>query len=227
MNVSEWFNYFTGDTLFTLAFGKSYNMVKEGKGHWFLHGLQKGNYALATFGHIPWMYPFMRRLVFIFKANAVARDWCNEQTKERQSRDNGTKDVAYWFFNPTEPMSDDPKIDQMWAMADSRLLIVAGTDTTSSALTYATYRLCRDPTYTRKIREELAEHNINSSNITNIALQSCTYLQACIDESLRLHPPVPSGLYRITPSEGLTIGDTFVPGGVTVIMPTYSVQRCM
>ena len=227
MNVSQWFNYYTGDTLFTLAFGKSYDMVREGKGHWFLHGIQKGGYPLAYFGHVPWMYPFLQSLVFIFKAEAEARKWCTAQIKERQARDNGEKDVAYWFFNPSEPMSNDPKDDEMWLETDSRLLIVAGTDTTSAALTYATYHLCLEPMFTQKIREELAEQHIDSSNITPTALQDCTYLQAVIDEALRLHPPVPSGWYRITPPEGLKIGDTFIPGGVTIIVPTYSVHRCV
>lgn len=51
------------------------------------------------------------------------------------------------------------------------------------------------------------------------------YLQACIDESLRLFPPVPSGLQRQTPPQGLQVGETWIPGNTIVMTPTYLLCR--
>lgn len=61
--------------------------------------------------------------------------------------------------------------------------------------------------------------------IDHASLSKMKYLQACIDESLRLHPPVPSGLQRMTPREGLQIGETFIPGDTIVQIPTYTLYR--
>lgn len=46
-----------------------------------------------------------------------------------------------------------------------------------------------------------------------------------IEETLRLHPPVPSGLTRVTPPEGLNINGTFVPGGTIVSVPPWTIHK--
>lgn len=58
-----------------------------------------------------------------------------------------------------------------------------------------------------------------------LELQRCEYLTAVINETLRLHPAVPTGGYRQTPPEGITIAGTYIPGGVTIVAPRYSISR--
>lgn len=47
-------------------------------------------------------------------------------------------------------------------------------------------------------------------------LQNLAYMNACIDEALRIFPPVPTGLTRTVPERGDTVAGEFLPGGVTV-----------
>jgi len=42
---------------------------------------------------------------------------------------------------------------------------------------------------------------------------------------LRLHPPVPSGLQRQTPEEGLVVGSVFIPGNTIVQVPLHTAFR--
>jgi hypothetical protein len=51
------------------------------------------------------------------------------------------------------------------------------------------------------------------------------YLQACIKESLRLHPPISMELPRIVPEEGMLLCGKFVPGGTSVGCSPYIVHR--
>jgi cytochrome P450 len=131
----------------------------------------------------------------------------------------------HWLLNPLEPMSSDPKIEAKWLEGDARLAIIAGTDTSTAALSYLFMELCRNPTIASKIHAELTSHAITPATFSVSALQTCVYLNAVIDETLRMHPPVPDGVYRLTPPEGLQVGDTFIPGNVTIINPTYTLQR--
>lgn len=54
-------------------------------------------------------------------------------------------------------------------------------------------------------------------SLDDITLQRCTelqYLQACIEEALRMHSPIPIGLPRVTPRKGMIIDGKYVPGEV-------------
>jgi hypothetical protein len=59
------------------------------------------------------------------------------------------------------------------------------------------------------------------------ALASCKYLRACIDESLRISPPVGTTLWRDVPRDGLgqlTVDGTAVPEGTRIGVNIYSVH---
>lgn len=46
-----------------------------------------------------------------------------------------------------------------------------------------------------------------------------------IFETFRLQPGVPTGGLRITPPEGLLVGDICIPGNTTVVTPHYTLHR--
>lgn len=96
-------------------------------------------------------------------------------------------------------------------------MIVAGSDTASAVITHVIYHLAKDPGLAMKLREELK----------TAAPSDAKLLSAIINETLRLHPPIPSGVLRQTPSAGLMIKNTFIPGGVIISTPTWSLGRCM
>ncbi|KAL9013516.1 MAG: hypothetical protein Q9173_001792 [Seirophora scorigena] len=55
------------------------------------------------------------------------------------------------------------------------------------------------------------------------ALDSCTYLSACIDESMRMSPPTPRAPWREVQEGGAMVDGTFIPEGYDV--GTYSPER--
>ena len=95
-------------------------------------------------------------------------------------------------------------------------------ETTATALTFLFYHLARDPVHIQRILNEVRSVNDIRSNDS---LHALPYLNACITETLRLHPPTPSGLMRQTPAEGIYVGGTYIPGHVTCLAPTYSIAR--
>jgi cytochrome P450 len=82
----------------------------------------------------------------------------------------------------------------------------------------------RHPEHIAKLREEIAPH-LTDNEVSNVKIQKLDHLNAVINEALRLHPPVPTALQRLTPPEGINIGDTFIPGNMTVWCPQYVIGR--
>ncbi|KAI3797068.1 hypothetical protein L1987_39758 [Smallanthus sonchifolius] len=68
-------------------------------------------------------------------------------------------------------------------------LFIAGTDTVVTTIEWAMAELLKNKEIMRKVQKELTELNHNS--IMNSNLSKLTYFNACIKETLRLHPVVP------------------------------------
>ena len=84
------------------------------------------------------------------------------------------------------------------------------------------YQLALNPDKTEKLYQEVRDVDIKDV----ATLKKLPYLNAVIEETLRLHPAVPTGGHRDTPPEGMMIGGTFIPGNTTVVAPRYTLGRC-
>jgi cytochrome P450 len=98
-------------------------------------------------------------------------------------------------------------------------------DTTASTLTYLFYHLAHDSTQQEKIWLELASLREEDGEISFKSLQGADHLNGTINEALRLHPALPSSVLRLTPPEGIKIGETLIPRNTTVVVPSYTVGR--
>jgi cytochrome P450 len=105
--------------------------------------------------------------------------------------------------------------------AHTFLLLTVLSDTTAATLTNMFFHLALDQKLASQVQESLDQ----LPDLANDKLDSIDLLDAIINETLRLHPPTPSGLQRITPTEGLNIGEIYVPGNVIVQVPLHTVFR--
>lgn len=122
--------------------------------------------------------------------------------------------------------------DPRWAILDLddfRLLLRTNTsssDTTAAALSYLFLELATRPDVTKNLQAELDAFFQENPEPDANALSKLKYLQACVDEGLRVMPVVPSGPQRMTPPEGLQVGENlFIPGDTIVQVPTYTLHR--
>jgi len=108
-------------------------------------------------------------------------------------------------------------------LAASISLITAGSDTTAASLSAIFYFLLRSPPALRALLDELAAAAASGvlrpaaqGPVSWAEAQRLPYLDACIQESLRLHPAIGMLLERHVPPAGATIAGCRVPGGTIV-----------
>lgn len=104
----------------------------------------------------------------------------------------------------------------------AHMLIVAGSETAASTLSGMTYYLLRNPTILEKLTREIRSAFTAESDITISKASQLPYLQAVLDESLRMYPPAPNSSPRIVPYPGQMICGRYVPGGTSVGIHHYS-----
>ena len=106
-----------------------------------------------------------------------------------------------------------------------KVLIVgslAGSETTSSGLAGLFARLIYNPTKYEALVDEIRSFFSSSDSISHEKLQQLPYLNACINEGLRIHPPIATGLLRSVPREGGEIDGHWIPGGTTVSVAMWA-----
>uniref|UniRef100_A0A182Q961 Cytochrome P450 n=1 Tax=Anopheles farauti TaxID=69004 RepID=A0A182Q961_9DIPT len=100
-----------------------------------------------------------------------------------------------------------------------------GHDTTTSAISFALWRLAKHPEVQLKVWHECQEVLGNDPNrpVTLGDLQRLHYLELVIKETLRLYPSVPI-IARKSTAE-VTLGGKTIPAGTTVIVGVYQMGR--
>ncbi|KAI5776266.1 cytochrome P450 [Geopyxis carbonaria] len=117
---------------------------------------------------------------------------------------------------------------ELWGEAN--VLMIAGSDTTGTAAAAAVWYLARHPEALARLRAEVRAAFGSEDEICAEAggarLGACRWLRACIDEALRLAPPVPGLLPRevIAPA-GVEIDGVHVPAGTVVGVPIWALHR--
>lgn len=137
-------------------------------------------------------------------------------------------DFLGYFLQAQEKKSDrvPAQFLSTWTLAN----ILGGSDSTSAALRSVVCFLVEHPDALETVRNELWDKQRNSTGLSLPLpkwqeLQNLTFLDACINESLRLEPPFAMPLERVVPAEGATICGHFFQGGTVVGMSPYIVNR--
>lgn len=115
--------------------------------------------------------------------------------------------------------SHDPAAYQKYHMDVASLSnVVAGSDTTSIALTSALYYILTTPGVLEKLRRELATAvppDPADLPVTLDQAMQMPYLQSCIKEALRLHPATGLPLWREVVGEPVQVAGVTFPRGVS------------
>ncbi|KAA8617245.1 CypX Cytochrome P450 [Pyrenophora tritici-repentis] len=109
---------------------------------------------------------------------------------------------------------------------ETATFIVAGTDTTSTAMASLSHYLSWSPRCYSRAREEVRTIFDSEGDIVfGPKLNSCVFLRACLDEALRITPPAGGPLWREVEIGGTQINGDYIPAGCEVGSGIYAMHR--
>jgi len=111
--------------------------------------------------------------------------------------------------------------------AEALTQLIAGSDTTSNSFSAITYFVASNPRVQKKLQSELDEALRGEDDPASSyeVVKNLPYLNAVIDEGLRMHSTSGIGLPRIVPEGGMKIRDHFFEQGTVLSVPTYTIHR--
>ncbi|KAF3386264.1 hypothetical protein F1880_001608 [Penicillium rolfsii] len=220
MDISRWFNYYSFDVMGDLSFGESFNMLVDGKDAYILKQLHADMKGIGLFSHLTWLFPFVKRIPGLNREYLKLWTWVGERVNGRIRNNSGRPDVFSWVLKAYE-QGPRSKQDTLNLHGDAYLIIIAGSDTTAATLTNIFFHIVSDQALYKKLQDELDA----LSDLSHDKLREIKLLDAVINETLRLHPAVPSGTQRLSPPEGMTISGKYVPGDVMLCIPSHALFR--
>ncbi|CAK1368306.1 Pisatin demethylase [Cercospora beticola] len=230
------------DSIGIVTYGKRFGFLDQGED---IGNLSKSVYAAFTYGGLMGFYPDFHA-PFIAAKRFIARQLSSKGTGKMyldnftsdttvQRRKDRAEDPSLVERHPDIPTSildkflDANERDPVY-FSDAHITmglganVTAGSDTTSTTLTQAFYYLHRNPHTLAKLRSELASTGVPAKDLSFRTAQSLPYLNAIIDETLRLFPQTGFGLPRVVPQGGATICNRHFPSGATVSMNAWAMH---
>ncbi|KAG6808992.1 hypothetical protein H0H92_002067, partial [Tricholoma furcatifolium] len=212
VDMAKWISFFT--------FGGGTEMMRDGDVDGLWHLLEAGQKNAIFMSHIPWLGALFLRFPNLAKDLKAFREHAKKCAIARKKNGSKYKDLFHHLIDEDGVSATPPTVVEV--VSDAGLAIIAGADTTSSAIANLVYFLLRNPNAYRRIQAEI---DTLGDNVMDYAKQAhLPYLTAALNESLRLFPPVLSGTQRYA-AVGKALGPHYVPAGTSTFVPFYSLHR--
>ena len=234
LNMHALFRSFSLDVVGELFLGKSFEALQAKSTPQFLHDVDSVFLLFGIEAAFPWIHLIICSLPFasvkhFIRANERMADYGKKAFFEyiaRYGRESGRRDLLTKFMT-MKPEDGDITFTDTAAWREVGNLVHAGTDTTSTTLTYLFWELARHSTWQERLRKELDDNLSTTSNTipTLLQVQDLPILDAIVKEALRLHPAAPASLPRVVPAGGSMLDGHFMPEHTVVSMQCYTTQR--
>lgn len=223
VNMTDWINFFTMDVIGDLAFGESFGCLETGEYHTWVRTLfsyLKGMSLAAVPRYYPTTEFLFRKLIpkSVIEGQRRHTQYANQRINRRLELKTDRPDFMTPFLKNNinfENMSKDE------ILSTFNFIIVGGSESTATTLIGIFNHLSKNASIMGRLSAEIRAHYRKEEDITIDSIPDLPYLEAVLNESLRVCNPIPGGLPRMVPEGGDTYCGVYLPEGVS----THSSQN--
>ncbi|XRM46065.1 hypothetical protein ABZX51_009122 [Aspergillus tubingensis] len=226
IDMGRWFNFTTFDIFGDLGFGESFDCLQHSRYHPWI-ALLFGSVKAASFIAAARYYPPLEALLMKCIPRSLHE---KSQRHYRQIVDKIDRRLSWELQRPdimSHLIDENGQVELPRGELNSTFMILTttGSETTATVLTGILAYLVNEPPIKERLIQEVRERFESSQDISLSAAADLSYLTAVIQEGLRLCPPVPWMLPRQVPPGGSTVCGTWLPGGTSVSLQAYTLNR--
>ncbi|KAK1045095.1 hypothetical protein LTR74_018201 [Friedmanniomyces endolithicus] len=246
MDMGHWFLCYAADTISMISWSKRLGFLDRGDDQ---EGLLRSMHDSLLFSSLVGIYAWAYKpIAFIliglskfgfrtlrgilalldFVNDAVVRRQLNRQAAVKPPAANSEDSPRDFLNKCLDSEEQDPGFTTAYTLSVLGGNVVAGADTTASSLSGIFYYLLKYPATLERLRNEIDEAwrlGKLSSPTTFHEAQALPYLQAVIQEGLRIHPAVGLTLPRVVPEGGAHISGQYFPQGTEVGVCAWVIHR--
>ncbi|KAL7896740.1 cytochrome P450 [Trichoderma sp. SZMC 28014] len=229
-DISKDFNYLAFDTMTMVSFNSDFDTIRNTENRYPIGALEESNVRLGVLLQESKLTSFNLDK-YLFPASIVGRDkfvgFLRKLLKKRLQAVglSDGKDI-FSFLKDCKDPDTGAELSPVELSTETALFVVAGSDTTSASLAgVAHYLTGSSSTYRRAAEEVRTTFSSLDEIVFGPKLNSCAYLRAVIDETLRMSPPGGAALWREVETGGAMIDGTYVPEGTDVAVGIYSIHH--
>jgi len=221
VDIVDWYNFATFDIMADLTFGEPLKLLEDATYTPWVRSIF-ANIKIGQIGDCIRHWPGLEKLMFLFMSKKnmdqrkVHMQHSITRVDKRMSLKTERPDIWTYVLRHSESEENKVKgLSQTEMYSNAGLFMLAGTETTATELSGITYYLLKNPQKMERLQKEVRDAFESPEEMTMTALGQMSYLGACIEEGLRVYPPVPGALPRVAPKEGAMVRGKWLPGGVS------------
>jgi len=228
IDIVRWLNFTTFDITGDLLFDESFGSLDNEDFNVWTATLFKMVRAASVLGVIR-EYPIvgvpvmalLRMVPALIRVRHAHVQFTREKVERRLQSTTKRKDILSYFIknNDGKPVT----VNDIERTCST--MIVAGSETSATLLSGAIYFLLRNMNWMAKLQDEIDVAFESEEQISFAGVSQLDVLNAIINETFRMYPPVPSSLPRIVPPEGAIVCDKELPPGTQLGIAQLAMNR--
>ncbi|EHK22060.1 uncharacterized protein TRIVIDRAFT_222494 [Trichoderma virens Gv29-8] len=217
IDMVRWFNYTTFDIIGDLSFGEPFGCLQSSTYDPWVQLIFSTVKSLVHIAALKYLRIIPRRILNYLMPYLMPKGLSTKHAENQ--RLSAMKVKKRLEANSTRPdfiasMTKSRNGESLTfeeLTANASILIIAGSETTATVLSSAAYYLGLFPEAQAKLAHEVRTTFNSAQDITTTSVQHLKYMLAVINEVMRVHPAVVTGLPRVISEGGATIAGEYVP----------------